>query len=124
MTKGLIDAQAATPLFTEYMNHKNGVPQDLWCLSDANIDAALLEIQPLSKQLLYEFYDYPTAKETEDHATIAQVKLDLISVIELDCETLTLESDPGAIINLWISQSVATQNLIIEIEAMLETQAI
>jgi hypothetical protein len=52
--------------------------------------------------------------------TIAQVKQDLVDVLELDCTTLLLESDPGAIINLWISQSVATQNLILEVEAMLE----
>ena len=48
---------------------------------------------------------------------------DLIDVIELDCETLVLESDPKAVINLWISQSSATQAIITEIETMLDTPA-
>ena len=72
-------------------------------MSESNIDAALLELPALTKQLLLQFYDYPTASELPDYVTTAQVKQDLHDVIDADCATLLLESDPKAVIDLWIS---------------------
>ena len=72
---------------------------------------------------MYEFYDFSVASTLPDFVTTKQSKQDLIDVLELDCETLLLDSDPKAVMNLWISQSAATQAIITEVEAMLDSPA-
>jgi len=109
MTKYMIENQFSAPIFLEFMDTKNGIPATLQqCVTETQIDSALVELQPLSKQLMYEFYDFSVASTLPDFVTTKQSKQDLIDVIELDCATLQLESDPKAVINLWISQSAAT----------------
>lgn len=107
LTEYLLKAKAAVPIFQEFLSQKNGVPSEQVCVTSSNIDAALLDFQPLTNQLFLEYYSYPTAKDLPNHSNLTQVKQDLIDAIELDCDPLLLESDPGAILNQWINQSVA-----------------
>jgi hypothetical protein len=63
LTKYLVDAKAAEPIFQEFLSKKNGVRSEQVCVIPSDIDAALLDIQPLSKQLLLEFYSNTAAED-------------------------------------------------------------
>ena len=56
--------------------------------------------------MLLEYIDNEAAAATEDHASIVQLRTDLIDVLELDCNERLLRDQPVELINEWIRRSV------------------
>jgi len=53
---------------------------------------------------------------TPEHSSIVQLRIDLIDVLELDCNERLLRDEPDALINEWILRSSTLQELILQIE--------
>ena len=49
MAKYMVDEEFAAPIFMEFLDTKNGIPATLECVTESQIDSALVELQPLSK---------------------------------------------------------------------------
>ena len=78
---------------------KNGIPATLPCVIDSDIDNALLDLLPLSEQLLLEFYDKPSAEDKHVYMITYQMRHDLVKVIEEDCRELQIENEPRKVID-------------------------
>ena len=44
MAKYMVDEEFAAPIFMEFVDTKNGVPATLQCVTETQIDSALVEI--------------------------------------------------------------------------------
>ena len=88
------------------------------CLRINMVDDAVFEIEErsLTNQLLLEYIDDKEAAASDDHQAIVQLRIDLIDVLELDCNERLLRDEPDALINEWIRRSSVLQELILQIE--------
>ena len=62
--------------------------------------------------MLLEYADKDTAAATEEHTEIVQLRIDLIDVLELDCNERLLRDEPNELINEWIRRSSILQKVI------------
>lgn len=72
-----------------------------------HLDDAVLEVKErsLTNQILLEYIDKEAAAAEPAHADIKQLRIDLIDVLELDCNERLLRDEPDALINEWILRS-------------------
>jgi hypothetical protein len=62
--------------------------------------------------MLLEYADKDSASLTNEHSSIVQLRIDLIDVLELDCNERLLRDEPDELINEWIRRSPVLQKLI------------
>jgi hypothetical protein len=64
-------------------------------------------------QLLVEYIDKDAAAATSEHASIVQLRKDLIEVLKLDCNERLIRKNPTELINEWIRRSSTLQSVIV-----------
>ena len=108
-------------MFKEFIQTKNGIIPEVECLRVEFLEDAVAKLkeQTLLKQMLLEYADKDAAAATEEHAEIVQLRIDLIDVLELDCNERFLRDEPDELINEWIRRSSVLQKVITQAETLI-----
>ena len=117
----LVDEKAAVPMFQEFIYEKNGINPEVECLRVEHFFEATsnLESKPMLSLMIEDYTDREMAKFDQGYSKIERMRTDLIELLNLDCNTRSLKTEPNLLIDGWIRKSPYLQEIISEIESLI-----